>query len=119
MVTKVYTVSESTASRFPESFAGFFGHVGHNGDHTIYELDEFDRNYTSGIVLKPAEKLFRCETDCSKVSKIKYMVKINFERNLVYFTSQDEQLLAAAEDRYPVFEKRGMKLRYINLKKAN
>ena len=97
-------------------FAGCFGHKEHNGDHTIFQLDEFDQNYCSGIKLKPAERLFRCETDCSKVSKIKYMVKINFEKNLVYFPSHNEELVKLAEDRYPIFEGRGVKMRYLSMR---
>jgi hypothetical protein len=118
----VKIIDENNAGRYSGGtnplFVGCFGHKLHNGDHTIYGLDEFDKNYyCKAFKLKPAERLFRCETDTSKVSKIRYMVKINFEKNLVYFPSQNEELIRLSEDRYPIFEGRGVKLRYLSVVK--
>lgn len=90
-------------------FAGNFCNVLHHGVYVLLPLDDFDREFTAGVVLKPGELLFRYKTENSEIAGQEPLVKLNIEKGLVYY------LVEGAET--PEFEKRGIKIRYINLLK--
>lgn len=92
-------------------WVGSFGHKNAFGtDYTLFELDEWDVDAYAEVKLKPAEKIFRCETHRMRSSQTnaKPLVKINLEKLLVYFLKED----AETAD----FETVGIKINYINLK---
>lgn len=78
-------------------------------DFYIFPLDEYDQDFFKNVRLKPAEKLFRVETETSKICGLRPLVKINLENGLVYFleTNCDGYLF--------VFEKRGVKPVWISI----
>lgn len=89
-------------------FAGNFEHAGAQACYVLFSLEEFDRNLVSGIALKEGERIFRAETDRSAMMGIRYLVKVNVERGLVYFLDSE----CGEEIR---FESRGVKVRFMNL----
>jgi hypothetical protein len=78
---------------------------------TLYELDDFDRKYWSGVKLKPDEMLFRYETYTTKVTNIRPVVKIKIDKGIIYFLKD----LDADDDKNLVFETRGVKLKFLQL----
>lgn len=92
-------------------FAGNFCNVLHHSVYVLLPLDDFDKEFTAGVILKPGESLFRYKTENSKTSGQEPLVKLDIERGLAYY------LVEGAET--PEFEKRGVKVRYINLLKTN
>jgi len=91
------------------NFAGNFCNVLHHGVYVLHPLDDFDKEFTAGVALKPGEELFRYTTDNSKIAGQSPLIKINVMKGLAYY------LVEGAEE--PVFEKHSMKIRYINILK--
>ena len=75
---------------------------------TLYELDDFDKNYWKDLKLKPDEKLFRYETYTTKVGNMRPIVKINIDRGIIYFIKD-------LSSEKPTFEKKGVKLKFLQL----
>ena len=78
---------------------------------TLYELDDFDKNYWKGVKLKQYEKLFRYETYTTKVGGIRPIVKINIDRGIIYFLKD----LHSDDDKNLAFETKGIKLKFLQL----
>lgn len=93
------------------NFAGNFTNVLHHGVYVLHPLNDFDKKLVADVVLKPGEELFRYTTRNSKIAGQNPLIKINAERGLAYY------LVEGAEE--PVFEKKSVKIRYINLLKTN
>lgn len=102
---------------FDNEFAGNFAH--NNGGnflthssatYYIYFPDAFDRGLVAGERLKPAEQIFRATTERAMAATISYLVKINTEKNRVYFSQYD------SEGNVTGFSTKGEKLVYFNLK---
>lgn len=93
-----------------ELFAGNFGTVLHNANHTLFHLDQFDVNWCRNVPLKEGEKIFRYETDTIK-RLYKPFIKINLEKCLIYFLTQ-----YGFDNDYVIFETKGIQLRYLNFK---
>ena len=93
------------------NFANFAGNFGHKGAHgcvyTLFEIDEFDKEFCKNVKLKENQKLFRFETDKAKKADQKPLIKINLEKGLAYFLIQDCET--------PEFETRGVKMDFFNL----
>lgn len=75
---------------------------------TLYELDDFDKDYWKGIKLKPDEKLYRYETPTTKIGNMRPIVKINIDKGLIYF------LKDLYSDK-PNFDRKGIKLKFLQL----
>jgi hypothetical protein len=90
-----------------EQFAGSFGIEAHNGNYELYDLDDFDAKHNNGVVLKEDEKLFRYETDSTRIGKMSPLVKVNTKKYLVYF-------LKDMDSDVVVFNTKGIKMRYFN-----
>lgn len=90
----------------PEMFFGNFA-IEDQAERTLYNLDEFDKQYTADVPLKTFEKIFRCSTACSRITGIVYLVKINTAKNLVYFNTSSDEI---------IFETRGTKMFWFNHK---
>jgi len=79
-----------------------------NVDMVLYKLDDFDKNYYKDIKVKSGQIILRYETDVTKITNQRPLVKINPNKGLIYFVED----LDAEE---PVFETRGTKLVYLNV----
>jgi hypothetical protein len=114
MKTQIRQITEENRYRFTGStkanFAGNFTHELHAGDYVIFNLDEFDTQYYSGVSLKAGEKLFRYQTNHHRHFGGATLVKVNVERGLVYFLTEQ-----GLEQDEPIFETRGIKIRWMNL----
>lgn len=85
---------------------GNFNTVLHNGFYELYELSEFDEEFTQGTQLKEGEKIYRIQTPAMKYHDIAPLVKINYAKKLVYYLVEDAA--------YPWFETKGIKMKRIN-----
>lgn len=77
----------------------------------LYMLNDFDEKYYAHIILKEREMLFRYETEATKISGMRPIVKINIERGIIYYLED----LYSDDDKNLVFEKRGVKLLFLSL----
>lgn len=119
MTTTIRLITAENAYRFSESnlpaFAGNFGTMENRWGFTMYELDEYDRSYikSQNVRLKDTERIFRADTERLRGMHfpMKFMVKINLEKNLVYFNR-----IEASEDDRIDFERKGVKLSWLNIK---
>lgn len=94
-----------------ENFAGNFGTENSKwATHIIYNLDEIDQKFVADVKLKDCEKIFRCDTEMCRRVGIKYLVKINFDKCLVYFISEKGNELDE-----PIFETKGVQIGYLNI----
>jgi len=78
-------------------------------DFYIFPLSESDQYFFKNVVLKPAEKLFRYETETSKICGMRPLIKINMENGLVYY------LVETTEYGRVDFETRGIKPIWISI----
>ncbi len=76
-------------------------------EYELHILDETEKEFFRTVPLQPSEKLFRIKTDKTRIANIIPLVKINFEKGLIYFIQQ-------REDEQVHFE-RGLKLSYLNV----
>lgn len=80
-------------------------------DFMILELDGFDQAYYADVKLKETERLFRYETETTRISGMKPIVKINIANGLIYFL----QDLYADDDKNLKFESRGVRPEWITI----
>lgn len=80
----------------------------------LYELDTYSHKFYRGVPLKRGEKLFRFVSDSTNYVEphSRYLVKINVDRDLIYFMTEDQ----GSNERQPSFETRGVKATYLKLK---
>ena len=80
----------------------------------LYELDTHSHKFYRGVPLKRGEKLFRFVSDSTNYVEphSRYLVKINVDRDLIYFMTEDQ----GSNERQPSFETRGVKATYLKLK---
>lgn len=99
-----------------ELFAGnFMQHENKVSEYTIYELDDFDINYTKHVPLRVGEKIFRCDTERSRsIGKYfgQYLVKVNLEKGLVYFLEDSDDVNVHEK---VFFQKKGCRITYMNI----
>ncbi len=72
--------------------------------YNLLELSDFDKEFVKDVPVKSGECILRYVTTTTSVSGCFPLVKINFERRLVYFLTQD-----AFNQGYTEFETRGEK----------
>ena len=76
----------------------------------LLKLDSFDIEYViKDIVLKENEFIFRYSNDKTVISKITPLVKVNVNKGLIYFLSDNN-------DGYPIFDTKGVQLSFLVLK---
>lgn len=78
----------------------------------IYPLDDFDMEYYSHLKLKPNEVILRYRTD-RMIGDVKYLVKFNLEKSLVYFMDSDR--MSDDDDKNIIFQGRGIPMEYMVL----
>lgn len=101
-------------SRFAEAI-GSFGWV-YNGKYNegiLYAFDDFDKEYYSHLKINPSERIFRYTTD-RMIDGAKHLIKINIDKGLIYFLSEENSPL---DDKNIRFESRGIKAEYIVIDK--
>jgi hypothetical protein len=91
---------------------GRFGMKGQSTWFHLLELSEFDKSLVDGVKVKNGECIFRYITVNSAAGGMCTLIKINFERRLVYFLTQD-----ASDRGYTEFETRAEKAPWIILGK--
>jgi len=99
---------ESTSEN---NFVGNFGWKTPQGklaDGYIYNLDEYDQNLVKDIKLKEGERIFRYFNRTTAISGSTPMIKINLDKELLYFTIDNEN------DEI-VFERKGTEALWIAL----
>lgn len=80
-------------------------------DFYLYELDSFDKDYYSHLKLKDGEKLYRYETEATKIGGYFPLIKVSVKRGLIYFMED----MYSDDDKNPVFYSRGIKPMYLSL----
>ena len=101
---KYYTSSD-------ELFMGSFGWITpskKSAEGYLYKLDDYDINLLKDIKLKDSERIFRYLNRTTAIGGMVSLIKINLDKELVYF-------LADSENDEIVFETRGVPARYIAL----
>lgn len=98
-----------------EQYAGnkLVGRFGMKGQSTwfhLLELSDFDKELVKGVKVKEGEIIHRYITVNLAAGGMCNLIKINFERRLVYFLTQD-----ASERGYVEFETRAEKAPWIIL----
>ena len=94
-----------------ENFVGNFGWKTPQGklaDGYLYKLHDFDQNLVKDIKLKQGEKIFRYFNRTTAISGSTPMIKINVDKELLYFTVYNEN-----DD--IVFETKGIQALWIGL----
>jgi hypothetical protein len=105
-----YRYVDSYSNKYDGVFAGNFELKNWHNTAYLYALDDFDKKYVSGVPLGVNERIYRYETEVTKVGKMTPLIKVNIESGLVYFLTND-----ASEKDYVEFEKRGTKVRFLNI----
>ena len=98
---------ESETNRIGEQSVGEVGLKNFGSGMFLFELDEFDTSITSHVVLKQGEKVMRYETSTTRIGGYMPMVKINFEKGLVYFMKENDEVIE--------FDSRGVKALWISI----
>ena len=101
---------ESETNRIGQQSVGEIGLKNFGSGMFLFELDEFDTSITSHVVLKQGEKVMRYETSTTRVGGFMPMVKINFEKGLVYFMKENDEVIE--------FDSRGVKALWISVNKT-
>jgi len=93
-------------------FAGNFEFSDSRNTYIIFDLDPADQSWvdSKSPVIKNDEKVFRYETETTKIGNLQPLVKINLGNGYVYFNEADGD----TED--ILFGKKGKKAKFINLK---
>ena len=83
-------VKQTSYRDYPNS-VGSLAHTGARrvDDYHMFKLDDFDKKITKDVPLKPNEMIFRFETDKSKVTGMRPLIKVNTKSGLVYFVDND------------------------------
>ena len=107
ILDKVVFKSAIDSRRFIGNF-GWKTPQGKTADGYLYELEEFDQDFTKDLKLKNGEKVFRYVNRTTAIGGITPFIKINVNKALLYFPIQTEK------DEL-VFETKGVKPLWINL----
>lgn len=87
-----------------------FGVIGTKGAgvrwFTLFNLNDYDKKDVSGVKLKSGEQIFRYASPGTTIGKMLPYIKVNLDRGLVYFLTQDSFDGVIDE---PEFETRGQK----------
>ena len=78
----------------------------------LFQLNSFDKKYTKDIKLKSGETIFRYTSRGTVVGKMMPLVKININRGLLYFLTDES---SNGEIDEPVFKTKSMKLKFVRL----
>ena len=77
-------------------------------DGYLYTLDDYDQGLVKNIKLKKGEYIFRYFNDRTALGYMTFMIKINLEKGLLYFSKETEDDTAA-------FDTKGVKALWINI----
>lgn len=89
-------------------FVGSFGWKttqGKLGDGYLYNLDEFDQDLIKDLKLKSGEKIFRYVNRTTAIGGMTPFIKINLEKNLLYFPihSENDDIMFETKGVNPLF----------------
>jgi len=116
VANNVRLIDKDSHGNIGSEHAGAFGGVktwkSMAHDAILYNIDTFDKNFVKNVKLKKHERIFRYDTDSSKISGIKPLIKINLKSGKIFFLEQTEEDV-------PVFEKYGQKPQWINITKVD
>jgi hypothetical protein len=107
ILDKVTFKSVIDSKRFIGNF-GWKTEQGKLADGYLYELDEFDQDFTKDLKLKNGEKVFRYVNRTTAIGGITPFIKINVDKALLYFPIQTEK-------EEVIFDTKGVKPLWINL----
>jgi|SRR3989304_9764208 len=92
-------------------FAGVFGTKYHMSS-VLLNLDSYDIEYViKDAILKENEFIFRYSNDRTEISKITPLVKVNVNKGLIYFLSDNNN-----DDDTVIFDTKGVQLTFLVLK---
>lgn len=77
----------------------------------LYKLDDHDQTWAKDVKLKADEVLFRYDSRATRIGKMEPMIKINVNRGLAYFLTDEGN-----EKDEPIFDTKGAKVQYLNIK---
>lgn len=97
-------------TKSPPGNSIFAGAVSWGSARIIADLWVTNPSEISGVSLKPDERVFRYTTYKTQIGDLYPMVKVNIEKGLVYFLTDD-----AKETGNPSFEKKGTKVIWLTL----
>ena len=104
----IMRIQENIIDRQPYTYSGykeigenFAGNFGTKDNVFGFELESIGRD---------EEGIFRYHTDTTRIGGISPLIKINFERSLVYFLTQ-----RAHEEDVEEFESRGVQMTFLNI----
>jgi hypothetical protein len=94
----------------PNDFVGNFGwrYDGRTNEGYLLKLDDYDAMLIRPDMIKSGERVYRYITDKSVIGGIKSLIKINYEKGLLYFLVESEYDDIS-------FEKKGIKALWISL----
>jgi len=107
-----YGEARSMSDEELKLFTGVFGTKENRFGWNLYDLDSFDKNYYKRVPLKTGERLFRIDSEKTRriESGAKSLIKVNIDKNLIYFLTEE-----AVRDDKPEFEPRGFKTVYFKM----
>lgn len=105
-----YDAVKAAEKNAGNTLVGRFGLKAHASWFMLLGLSEFDREFVSGVRVKDGEVIYRYVTATTAACGMCILIKINFERRLVYFLTQD-----ALDQGYVEFESRAEKAPWIIL----
>jgi hypothetical protein len=76
----------------------------------LFNLSDYDQHSVKHVAMKPGEAIFRYTTRIAAIGGLYPLIKINFERRLIYFLTQE-----SLRDGYVSFESRGVKVPWLIL----
>jgi hypothetical protein len=96
-----------------ELYVGYFCQKNnmHGDPYYIHELDDFDEKWLGCMYVPDNQRIFRCYTHRSMIVKIRFLVKIDFSRGLVYFNGEK-----ASDSGKVAFDSGGAQITYMRLK---
>lgn len=109
---------ESYKSVEGENSVGSFAHRYKDkyiGDYYLLLLDDYDKKFFSHLKLKPNEMLFRSETDTSKISRSRPLIKVNIANGRIYFLSDENDFDSDVDDKAPKFDRGSADVVYLSL----
>lgn len=83
-----------------------------NSDMVVFELNAYDKKEVASVPLKSGEQIYRYLTGNVRAGGMMPYVKINFDKGLVYYMTQES---SSGETDEVNFEKKGSKMKYARI----
>lgn len=103
-----YDVVKQAEAACGGSLVGRFGVKDNASWYQLLSLSDFDKDFVKYVALKADEVILRYVTPTTAAGGCYPLVKVNFERRLVYFLTQE-----AFDQGFTDFEPRGVKVPWI------